>query len=899
MSRPDRRIRFALLLYGVTALCRVLVTLVEVFQRTKAVQPAEFAAGELLFASEPALRVALLVIASANAVLLLWCRRPATALAQGAAILDPLGTLLAGVLLFSAFLRSEERQLREPAAGAAWSTTLALLARLTPRAVLGRLPGLALWAVCGLVLFGAAEAWLSTGRHVGRLFAAEDFAAFLALGAAGSVISGARWALEIACLVLAIGAFARPSERSWVRLAWAGAAVGLTPAAWLTGFELPAVLLLLALFDRWCARDASDLRRAFAPSVVLALYVGVRLQGYLFGVLIDEIAALGLVPATYATLGPLAVLVAVWTHAGTGALVQRQTPRRTLEAAAAVALAFAFPLLALLVPALGRRTRAAAPLLRRAAVPVLLGILLATWALGELNYPILNDFSQVAQPVWAALLGVAAAALFLVLQTALLQRPPLGGRAAWLALGALLLASIGTWSALASRQGPRLVAAQHAKILQQMLHGVRFLKEPALVPLEGAPRAELASDGIVAAESYPRLPQHERFAERRPPIFFLLWDAARADHLSACGYARRTTPVLERLASEAIVFERAYANATATTVSVRHLFGGRYATRYMLASEHAPFFPGALVARGYDRLWINVHGSDYNGVSAEAFLRCQPEEARVRAAARFFPEYEEQEKTHRAIALLDAELEQRKDRAHPADGLFFYLHCAAMHFPWRRWEDSEDYGSAPEDLYDECIAHADRALGVLLDALRERGLYDDAILVLTADHGTGLGEHGKYGGFLPYEEQIRVPLVMKLPGFAARRVAAPVASLDVAPTLVSLFAPGEASRYEGWSLLSLAAGASQRLPRRYLFSFCAFEDALALIDLEQDWKLHLHNQGRYFHLYDLRADPGETRSLADRESERAEQLFSIAERFLRAGVGSYANPYHYRELTPR
>jgi hypothetical protein len=117
--------------------------------------------------------------------------------------------------------------------------------------------------------------------------------------------------------------------------------------------------------------------------------------------------------------------------------------------------------------------------------------------------------------------------------------------------------------------------------------------------------------------------------------------------------------------------------------------------------------------------------------------------------------------------------------------------------------------------------------------------------------------------------------------------------------LVSLFAPGEPSRYEGWSLLALAAGTAQRLPRRYLFSFCAFEDALALIDLEQDWKLHLHNQARYFHLYDLRADPGETRSLADRESARAEQLFSVAERFLRAGVGSYANPYHYRELTAR
>lgn len=899
MSRPDRRLRFALLLYGATALCRVLVTLVEVFERTKAVQPAEFAAGELLFAAYPGLRLALFALAGANALLLGWCRRPFAALAQGAAVLDPLGTLVAGFLLVGAFLRSEERLLRSPAAEPAWRTQLDRLAELTPRAVLSRLPGIALWAGCGLLLFGAAEAWLSTGRHAGRLFAEEDYAAFLQLGAAGCVLASARWALELACVVLAIGACTRREETLWVRLAWAAAAVAATPAAWLSGFELPAVLLLLALFDRWCARDETGLRRAFAPSVVLALYVGVRLQGYLFGVLIDEIAALELVPATYAALAPLAVLVAVWTHAGTAALVTRHPPRRALEAASAVALAFALPVLAVLVPALARRTRTARALLRRAALPALVTLLAATWALGELNYPILNDFSQVAQPVWAALLGATAAALFLLLQTALLARAPRGGGAAWLLFGGLLLLSAWSWSDLGDRQSLRLVAAQHAKILQQMLQSVRFWPEPVLVPLTAATPAPALEPGIVADETYPRLPQHERYARRRPPIFFVLWDAARADHLSAYGYPRRTTPEVERLAEDALLFERAYANATATTVSIRHLFGGRYASRYMLASEHAPFFPGALVAHGYDRLWLNVHGSDYNGVSDEAFLRCQPDAERVREAARFFPEYEEQEKVARAIALLDAELAARAERQHPADGLFFYLHCAAMHFPWRRWEDSEDFGSAPEDLYDECIAHADRALGVLLDALRARGLYDDAIVVLTADHGTGLGEHGKYGGFLPYEEQIRVPLLLKLPGFSARRIPAPVSSLDVAPTFLALYEPGGRSGYDGWSLLELAAGRAERLPRRYLFSFCAFEDALALIDLESEWKLHLHRQARYFHLYDLRADPRETRSLADREPQRAEALFGVASRFLQAGIGSYANPYHYRAFTPR
>lgn len=897
-------------LFALAATCRVLVTLVDVFERTKAVQPAEFAAGEALFVSYPTLwgiLIGLTVVISGALGFRAWtfrhasrvdfCLLSAAAVAQVVAVLDPLGTLLTGIALLAIFFRTELESLRRSAHRERLEHTLDLLSGLTFGRVMERLPGIAIWSLTGLLLFGSAEAYFATAPHAGELFTWGDFEAFLALGAAGIVLASLKWALEVALVSVAIGAFARGSASTLERMLYAAAAFGLTSSAWMTGLEFPLALILLFLFDRWCRGCREPLARFFAPGVLLGLYVGVRLQGHLFGVLIDEIVALGLVTVTYAALAPFAVLIAVWTHGGFRRLVERHAPQRLLEVGAAIALAFVVPPLAVWTGTLARGTQNLRQLIRRACIPAILALALATWFLGELSYPILYDFSEVAQPVWAALLGVCAAMLLLIFQAALLGVAPFGGRVTWLVVLLVSSVSMVVWWKLEDRHGPRLIASQHAKILRQTLDSVRLFHEDPDPSLRREDEIQGDPHGLLSKGPYPRLAEQAFYKTRRPPVFFVLWDAARGDHMSFNGYERKTTPNADRLARDGIVFEMAYANATATTVSVRHLFSGHYATRHMLTKEHAPFFTGALVEGGYDRMWLNVHGSDYNGVSAEAFVRNQPNEDLVKRACRFFPEYEEKLKTERVIALLDQELAERKAREHPADGLFFYLHCAAMHFPWSAWPDHPSYGERPEDLYDNCIGHADTALGVLIAALKERGIYDDAIIVLTADHGTGLQEHGKYGGFQPYEEQIRVPLLMKLPGFAPRRVKAPVALIDVAPTFLSLFEPGGANPFDGWSLLQLANGEAARLPRRYVVSLCAFEDALALIDLDTRYKLHLHRMERYAQLYDLNRDPMEQRNLADEERDVTDRLYAIAADFLLAGLDTYANPYHYRGWT--
>ena len=898
-------------LFACAALCRVLVSLVDVFQATKVVQPAEFAAGALLFNAYPTLKTALWIFAGANTLLLCvlglrarslpgstGCLFLLAAATQLLAVVDIRGTFATGLMLLILFFQSELSRMRSSPHLNKLDRGRRLTGSFTFTSVLNKLPGITLWSLIGLILFGAAEAWFSTSRHLGNLFDLEDFTDFLFLAGAGCVLTSFRWAVEVAFVVLTISFFSNTDVPRWKRFLIAGITFGMTPSSWTSGWELPTSLLLLVFFDWWCDRDKSALRRFFAPAVVLGLFTGIRLQNYFFGVLIDEISALGLTAPTYGALVPCAVLLCVWTHTGRRALFEFHAPANRREAGAAVATAALVPFLSFLAGFLARNTGTLRLLLRRTTIPAVTLLAAATIVLVKLNYPVLSDFSQVAQPMWATLLGLCAALLFLLVQSGWMARPPFSGPIAWTCQIALVTVAFFTWHQLSPRQGPRLVIAQYAKILRQMLEGVRIVPKPTYPSLTRDTAISGDLHGLFSTGNYPVVDGLEFYKTRRPPMFVLIWDAARPDHMSAYGYERPNTPHAAKLASEGVLFERAYANATATTTSMRKMFSGRYSSRHMLAKSHDPFFTGELVSKGYDRIWINIDGSDYNGVSAEAFLRNQPDKDAVVEATRSFQAYEEFHKTRRTIEILDRELAERANRKHPGDGLFFYLHCAAMHFPWRYWKDHQDYGREPTDLYDNSIGHADNALGMLVKALKMRGLYDDAIIVLTADHGTGLGEHGKYGGFQPYEEQIRVPLIIKAPGFAPRRVGSPVALIDIAPTFVSLFEPDGQNTYHGWSLLELMTGRTNRLPRRYLASFCAFEDAMALLDFDEEWKLQLHRSEGYRQLYDLTNDPKERRNRADHETMRLESMSRVAGEFLRAGLESYANPYHYRSWNP-
>ena len=919
---PSRLRPLLIAAYALATLGMVLRSLVEVFRTTKAIEPREFPAGELL---DSTYEVHVLVHLCFGLLVLLLAaldirrrlrtnpgeeREAKVAFAgmvvalvgQALSYVHGFGSLLAGGGLLIAFLNDESRDLRRgtthfrDATRLVEGLTLSRMKRVAPEILI--LPAL------GFLLSSSLEITFFTSQFAGKLFTFQDYYEFIILATSASIITGFRFSIEFAALLLVIRRFhvhkGDPHKADVVAPAlWFSAAYSFFTAFHWRWEEVVLAFPIIAFLKYWTDGDRNGVRKAFLLPLFASVYFLARLKSFVFRALQDEIDKLGLTWLTYTAFGLLAVFACVWTYFGLKAIFSASRPRGLRDVLTAVTLSFIVPGYAYLMGPVSRGISHLGQLFTRTVFAGLLSLLLCSAVLVELNYPLVTDFSQVAQVIYSMLLGLAAFLfLYLCYSCFLKRRFLLAQRTFPITIGLIALAHV-TYLFYADNQVPRMIGAQYAKIVTRTIDMARLYPEPLPISLAHEDKPEdIEAYRLRRMERFPTLqqvPQVARFEKRKPLTIFVLWDAARADHTSVYGYERDTTPALRSIAEDGIVFERCYSSATATTTSMRHIFTGRYSSRYMLETNHDPYFVGRLVEAGYHTLIINGHGTDFNGISEESFYRAQANPEPIKQAMRFFTTYREQPKTKEAIAMLDEELARRDGNA---DGIFIYLHCASMHYPWINWPDHEVYGEGLVDRYDNSIGHADKALGDLMDALKQRGLYEDAMVLLTADHGTGLNEHGKYGGFQPYEEQLRVPLVMKVPGFAQRRVTQTATGIDIAPTLVSLFNPGAENPYHGHSLLTVMAVENATIDRKYIMSICAFEDALALIDIEDQFKFHFHREDRYQMLYDLASDPDERRNLADQHRDRCELYSKVIQIHLWEGRNTYANPYHYRAFEP-
>jgi len=180
------------------------------------------------------------------------------------------------------------------------------------------------------------------------------------------------------------------------------------------------------------------------------------------------------------------------------------------------------------------------------------------------------------------------------------------------------------------------------------------------------------------------------------------------------------------------------------------------------------------------------------------------------------------------------------------------------------------------DLYDAEIAYADRELQRLLDALDELGLREDTLIVITSDHGESLGEHGEVGhGALLSDVVLRTVLIVRAPHLALepRRIRPLVRSIDVLPTVVELLGgdPGRLA-LQGRSVVPLLAGTLSEAP--------AFSQANSAIEVRghllsvctERWRLVAERDGPRRWLFDLEADPGETRNVGRAHPQVVERL---------------------------
>ncbi|AUX20606.1 cell wall surface anchor family protein [Sorangium cellulosum] len=380
-----------------------------------------------------------------------------------------------------------------------------------------------------------------------------------------------------------------------------------------------------------------------------------------------------------------------------------------------------------------------------------------------------------------------------------------------------------------------------------------------------SPAPAASASPAPAASASPASP-----AQHRPDILLVTLDTVRADHTSAYGYRRDTTPRLAELAARGVVFERAYATSSETQRSIAPLVTGRRLSR---AARDRRAWPTLLPEN--DTLAERLKRAGYLTAAVSSFAWISPERGFAQGFDRFETVYDlahpERRATghlavRKAIEILDAHAHAQR-----AEPIFLWLHLFDAH---ERYVDHPGihFGDGRTAAYDGEIAYVDRQLGALLDAVARGPRAGRAAILVHGSHGEALGEHRSLGhGLELYEEAIRVPLVVALPGAAPGHYPHPVSTADIAPTVLGL-GGAEAAGVEGESLVPIATGEG-RAPRGPVFARTARRAALIDGDLKLI-ALKRKKRDRLL-LFDLAADPRERRDLS---GERPDALARLREK---------------------
>ncbi|MGH9662840.1 MAG: sulfatase [Bryobacteraceae bacterium] len=327
---------------------------------------------------------------------------------------------------------------------------------------------------------------------------------------------------------------------------------------------------------------------------------------------------------------------------------------------------------------------------------------------------------------------------------------------------------------------------------------------------------------------------------RPPNVLFITVDTLRADHLSCYGYYRKTSPYIDGLAAEGTRFARDYTVIPLTGPSHFALLTGRYPQEIGVRRNGvAPpsdmklvSLPQVLRRHGYRRgafvsAWPLVSHLTHMDRWFDHFDEDMPRRYQLFNSSRWAEDV-----TPKALKWLQRHGKGKKP-------FFLWVHYFDPHSPYEfrdAFQPQPVAGIEPPPMpwkddgmpnrirsYDSEIYYADHYIGKLLNALDKLGVRDSTLVVLTADHGESLGEHGYVGhGRHLYENIVHVPLIFRLPGkvAAGKVVDTPVSSIDVAPTILDValgdWTKGHASTpfFTGKSLAASVTGASEPDDRR-------------------------------------------------------------------------------------
>jgi len=390
----------------------------------------------------------------------------------------------------------------------------------------------------------------------------------------------------------------------------------------------------------------------------------------------------------------------------------------------------------------------------------------------------------------------------------------------------------------------------------------------------------------------------------RPNLVVYLIDTLRADHLGCYGYPRPTSPEIDRFAAEGVRAADGRAQSSWTKPGVASVLSGLHPSQHG-AQQRAERIPESvalvserLAAAGYQTALFTTNAN----VTKRFGFDQGWEEFRYLSR-----QIGRGKREHYSSSEINREVFAWLERRDPTRPFLLFVHTLDPHDPYRPAEEFRvklapdvDVESAccarsnvleeltPETarvrardaalLYDAEIAENDAAFGALLDELARRGLDGSTAVLLTSDHGEEFYDHGGWKhGFTLYEEMLRVPLVLRLPGgaHAGTVVESPVDQIDVVPTLLELAGLPPVPELPGRSLLAtLDTGPEQtaarpsfaRLERPGLELDSAALGGFKLIRFRGAWTPPLGRAPA--ELFDLAADPGERADLVRERSAR-------------------------------
>ncbi len=350
-------------------------------------------------------------------------------------------------------------------------------------------------------------------------------------------------------------------------------------------------------------------------------------------------------------------------------------------------------------------------------------------------------------------------------------------------------------------------------------------------------------------------------------VLLISLDTTRADHLGCYGFAGNTTPNLDGLAAEGVLFENTVAPTPLTLPSHTSMLTGTIPPYH---GVHDNLFLGLRPGSNTLAGTLKSNGFTTGAIVSTVVLH------RIYGLDSGFETYQDRfddprlaerrgdEATQRAIEWIEQQ---------SGEPFFLFLHYYDPHF---EYAPPEPFASSfPNDPYAGEIAFMDHCVGQVIDTLKAMELYDSTLIVVVGDHGEMLEEHDEYShGYFIYQAAIRVPLILRVPGIdTPRRVPSIAGVVDVAPTICSLLGLEPPAPCHGIDLSPRLGGEPATGGDRFVYS----ESLTPTKYLANGLRGLVGDRWKYIRttrpeLYDLVADPQEQHNVVSSHADVADEL---------------------------